>query len=800
MTRFIFIFVLASGLISSAIQQLLPGSVLKQTLSNSAYAQGSDEQRFNTVRDLLLNDSFATFDLYSELTASDIMSLPGANGSWDDVDYQSQIPQDWAPSEHLRRLNTLSRAYTDSNSTYFGDSQVLTQITNGLEYWNDVEPTSTNWWRNEVNRPGLLKHTLLMLGEDLDSNLVQETIGINWDGAGVNQQPNWGQNLVWRSLNVSARAAIEENGTRLDNASLAVVPRIEPVRPNHPVIREASGGGIMYDWSYAEHGRIPYAGGYGIRYVISLSQAALISEQTRFPMTPYRREVLSNFLLDGQQLFIRGDHFDYNTTGRNLSREQTSLGEAGLIIEPIRLLRQSANLPRGDELDAMLGRLDASMNGQTHDYPEAHRHYWITDISVQQRQAYSSSVNFATIRTIAAETLNDEGLRSRYQGDGVQFVYAGGHGEETAAYDGIFPLWNWRELPGTTLKVRDNQPGIAPHSPPQFRYRGTTQYGNGVSDGKVGVTSFKYDRDRVAASKSYFFGNDYLVNLGSDVTAELATDAIRTTMNQVWFNGPVTVGFGDSTQSYSPDDFANTGNGLWEVSDFQWIHHDNIAYILLDPLAASYASIQTRQGRWTDINPRESDRLITGDIFTVGIDHGFGANQGSYAYAMVPGLGVDEVASYIASLPFEILMQDESAHAIRDVNTEQIQASVFETSVIEINEQWSLEVQTPSVLQIDMTEDELLLNVASLVAGTEFMARLISSSTAALASASTLGGGLADLVGFYDINLSLPSGNNAGSSLSYVLDLSELQLIPAPTGVLAGLTGMAWLLTRRRSA
>ena len=54
-------------------------------------------------------------------------------------------------------------------------------------------------------------------------------------------------------------------------------------------------------------------------------------------------------------------------------------------------------------------------------------------------------------RTVSARCVNREGMLSEHEGDGLLYVYAGGQ-----TYDGIFPLFNWQQLPGITA-IQDSE-------------------------------------------------------------------------------------------------------------------------------------------------------------------------------------------------------------------------------------------------------------------------------------------------------------------------------------------------------
>ena len=60
--------------------------------------------------------------------------------------------------------------------------------------------------------------------------------------------------------------------------------------------------------------------------------------------------------------------------------------------------------------------------------------------------AFVASVRMYSARTVNARCVNDEGTQSEHTADGVLNLYYSGH-----EYDEMYPVWNWKQLPGTTV-------------------------------------------------------------------------------------------------------------------------------------------------------------------------------------------------------------------------------------------------------------------------------------------------------------------------------------------------------------
>jgi hypothetical protein len=89
-----------------------------------------------------------------------------------------------------------------------------------------------------------------------------------------------------------------------------------------------TGEGVQADGSFHFHGNILYSGGYGADYAINLAVFANLSASTGYQIPPEAMDVLSMYLLDGQQYMVHaaadahgnGTYYDISTKGREISR------------------------------------------------------------------------------------------------------------------------------------------------------------------------------------------------------------------------------------------------------------------------------------------------------------------------------------------------------------------------------------------------------------------------------------------------------------------------------------------------
>ena len=108
-------------------------------------------------------------------------------------------------------------------------------------------------------------------------------------------------------------------------------------------------------------------------------------------------------------------------------------------------------------------------------------------------------------RVIGAELVNEENLSGYHLADGALYLYQGGD-----EYTDIFPVWDWRKIPGVTCAQTDI---------PAFKTSSIeSDFVGGVSDGTHGCAALDYVRDGVVAKKAWFFGANSVVCLGAGIS------------------------------------------------------------------------------------------------------------------------------------------------------------------------------------------------------------------------------------------------------------------------------------------
>ena len=113
-----------------------------------------------------------------------------------------------------------------------------------------------------------------------------------------------------------------------------------------------------------------------------------------------------------------------------------------------------------------------------------------------------ASVKMASDRVVGVEMMNGDNMKGFYMADGATYIYQDGD-----EYLDIFPLWDWRKLPGVTAFQSDDPMPIIQKCHP----RNATSFVGGVSNGMYGISAMEVNRAGIKACKSWIFIDDYML-------------------------------------------------------------------------------------------------------------------------------------------------------------------------------------------------------------------------------------------------------------------------------------------------
>lgn len=598
------------------------------------------------------------------------------DGSWADIQYAATDITKWQPTAHLERLRTVVNAYTDKGGSFYGNPQIFAKIQQALVFWADQDPKSENWWHNDISVPQKLGELLISLryGTERLPKALEDTLLERMKRGSAEEKT--GANKTDIATHYLYRALLTSDP---DLLQLAVDQLFEPIALVDGV------EGLQHDYSYLQHGPQLYISGYGAVYLTSIINVAKYVAGTDYALSEAKLNLFSKFYREVYLKTLRSKYIDFNVEGRGISRKNILKKNEIYRIRTAKLID-----PKNEkEWDDILLRVDSS-RAPSYGVIPYHQHFWKGDYTLHVRPNYSFNVRIASERTNRSEAGNKENLLGRYLSDGATNIQVNG-----PEYFNIMPLWEWDKIPGTTSVNNENDLPLEKF----WGHPGDNTYAGGVSDRRYGATAYQLTYDGVSAKKAWFFFDDEVVCLGTDIRSETDKN-ITTTLNQAWLQGKISTS--------GPKVTSEEVNHL-HFADNDWLFHDGVAY-LFPQATDAYVSTQVQTGAWFDINNSFGKEEQSGSVFKSWIDHGKRPQGADYAYIVVPGLkNTGAVKRY--NNPIEIVQNNKSAQAIFHKKLAIAQVAFYEAGSVKVNG-INITVDKPVILMLKSikgNEKELLL-------------------------------------------------------------------------------------------
>ncbi len=580
-------------------------------------------------------------------------------GAWPDIDYESDSRAAWDVANHTGRLATIARTWATPGHALHHDDSVRDAMLRAYDFWLELDPIAPNWWHNEIGVPRQLYRAMLVIEDELSDE--QKGAGLRvLERAKLGMT---GQNLVWVSEVSIARGCLADDPLLVMAAFKAIEDEI--------VI--TTGEGIQPDFSFYQHGEQLYSGGYGRGFSVDCPRFAALADGTAFAFDDEKIEILSSYLLDGQQWMIRGETFDYSACGREVARKGG--GGARSLIYACRAML-ALDPPRAEEFERFLQRLEAGSEAPPELQLAGNRSFWRSEFMTHHRPEWYMSVRMTSPLVVQSETANSENLRGQLLSDGVTYIMRDG-----LEYRQIFPVWDWRRLPGITAELTPDQPGIANGQ------RGERSFVGGISDGEFGAAVMDFTRGELAARKAWFFFDESAVCLGAGISCTSA-HAVLTSVNQCHARGPVTVADADGLREL---------DGSVTSEAIEWVHHDGFAYLLGEGISVR-VSTEEQTGSWWEINPQYAKEDLSLPVFSLGIEHETGPEDASYVYLVVPAEDAAAAESLAADLPVRLLANSARVQAVTDTSAGVHAAAFHEAGDLELAEGLTVSVSAPCLL------------------------------------------------------------------------------------------------------
>jgi chondroitin AC lyase len=647
--------------------------VITAVVCDVAAAEPADAG-MTTVRQRIVADLIGT-PVDPDSIAKDLEQLK-ADGSFSDVDYKDQGYVTWKANYHLVRVLRWAQALATPALRSQLPPDLRTKTLRALTWWMDNDLQNPNWWYNIIDVPQLLGESMLLIRSDLSQTQLER-------GVRIVQRSTWGEgNDRWQTgMNRLWVAANRINLGLLLNDTATVR---EAFQKSWAEMNTTSKEGIQPDMSFHQHGggRVLYSGGYGADFADFATHLVYTARETGFAAPADKVELLSEYLVSGQQFMVRGQHWDWGVVGREIARPTRSDQVLATAADRMASLHTSHER----ELSAMAERIrgDAKASPVT-----GVRAFYDSDITTQVRAGSYVSFRGFSQRIYNTEHANEENNLGTYLGDGATCIMVTGN-----EYQDIFPVWDWHRIPGTT--VEQGAPLIAD----TVNQLGVTAFVGGVSDGQHGLAVLDLKRPTLSARKAAFFFDREVVLLGTGITSSSQSPTF-TSINQVRLNGSVL-----TSANATP-----LPPGQHLATHLQWIYHDSVGYVFPQSPAVE-VSTEAQSGAWSDIGSGARQKL-TQSVFSAWLSHGTAPSNATYQYIVLPGTTAEETSRFLGHSPIHILDNNRNHQSVEHAGLGVVMAAFYEPGKVKDRSGLEITVDQPCLVMLAKTGSGTKLTVAN---------------------------------------------------------------------------------------
>jgi len=562
--------------------------VFAQTSSNSetaAVAQVADAIRNSYTQGSAKFTVGSLAVTTSDTKVNDLLAKLGADGSWPDIDYANPDRSAWPAAQHGNRILQLviaaNRAPTEERA------RIMAGVHRAFGFWIRNDFKCPNWWFNNIGVPKTFATAGVLMGNELMPDEKTYLLKTMMPRAKIGMT---GQNRLWLAGNTLLAGVIADDFDQVSEAANVIWSEIIVTTDE----------GLQPDDSFHQHGPQQQFGNYGLSFADEIVHWSDLLAGTPFAMPAPKLAIFRSYLLNGLNWVVWRGAMDPGACDRQITPDCQRKKAANVASAMSRFAR--FDTAHAADYLAYVAR---NRPGATNDLVGDH-YFYRSDALFHRLPDLFLSLKMSSTRVVGTEIVNGENKLGYHAGDGM--LLAQRTGDE---YHDIFPLWDWKKLPGVT----DAQTPL-----PKFNHTFVpVDFVGAASDGVHGVAAMNYERDGVTARKAWFFGNEGVVALGAGITASVAAPVI-TGVNTALLHGSVT------GERLSTD-------GQGRVTTPGFVEHDGLRYTFPVSENVTLATFNAT-GNWKAIfnNASTPKTNVTGELFSLNIDHGTHPADGTYAY------------------------------------------------------------------------------------------------------------------------------------------------------------------------
>ena len=606
------------------------------------------------------------------------LSSQTPEGTWPDINYQDKKRSGWEPKIHTERILELTKLYRSKETEYYNSPQVEAVIHKALHYWFEAKLVCQNWWYNQIGIPKTLGTAFVLFEDKLTAEEKQQAIAL-MENARFGMT---GQNKVWLAGNVLMRALLQGDEKLVGMARDTIVSEIVTGQPE----------GIQADWSFHQHGTQQQFGNYGLSFVSSMSFFSGVFAGTSLAFDSQKLDNISRLIDEGYRWVLWKGRMDISALGRQLFHHAQ-------IHKALSLAFVASEL--GGGIDAYANSVAQSLIAENYGIGKVkqplvgYRHFWRSDYTVYRTPDWMASVKMASQRVTGVECMNGDNMKGFYMADGATYIYQDGN-----EYLDIFPLWNWRKLPGVTAIQADApMPVVKGYKPGN-----DAVVAGGVGDGRQGLTAMELNRAGVTARKAWIFTDDFILCLGAGITSDSCGVSVATTIDQC----------------HKRDELLLLQQNEWKAvkecttldKEECRFYHNGRGYIVW-PGQQVWAECARCSGQWHDVMQMYRPAVVEGDVISLGVNHGERPNQSSYQYLILPKVDKQAVADFDVST-IQIVRNDTVAQIVSEPASDQWWVAAYHPVTLDLGKGKALELKTPGGYMLRRNGDKYTLWAADL--------------------------------------------------------------------------------------
>ncbi len=600
-------------------------------------------------------------------------------------------------TRQYRFVADLTRAYATPGSRYFHDSTLLDNILYSLEWlyrhlYGEAEIAGTgwrsthifNWWDWYVGVPEHLTDIIFMIEDQLTKEDIKKYLACT--EYIFEDQKRYRTAMSRICICTKVGLALEDPAYMLQ----------EYEDYDALLERAKTSGSLLEDYCCFTHG-MPYNMAYGILHLDRVLLVASILAGTALEYASpqmYNQFMMAKYMFEAAMYRAQGFVM---FMGRSNFRAEVDSGVSVMINllpmigvfgadEDLYIKSMiKRNCRRADVAEMMRSRcslydlalFEDLMRDESvpADSEYTYAHAWYTgDRAAQHRNDYAVSIAMSTRREPSYESINSANKTGWYSGDGALYLYTKYDGNQ---YDGVNFINNLNiayRYPGTT---EDSRPRVhrsitsseAWRMPTDFA--GVLQFEDQYIAAAMDFVSFDFagpdknlpengygaglavHRNDLRAKKAWFCFDNEIVVLGAGITSTMDSP-VHTTVEHRRIVHDGEAGY---SRLYSCEGRAETlpdAPHVTSVKKADWLCMEGHAGFIFLEDTELYLS------RYN------CDTCADQPYFEVRIEHGSNPSGASYAYAILPYAGADQLRAYQADPDVEILENTSALQAVRE--------------------------------------------------------------------------------------------------------------------------------------